>query len=196
MTGTRRARLLPDVPSWEEAGVTNADVINYWGIVAPAGTPHDVVVRLNGETLRILAQPEVRERLEKEGAELIPGPPEKLAALIETDLNGWKKLIAEANCSSNDGGARAGGCVRRLRRAQRVDDLHPRGACGRQKAADEAHRQRERERQGDDRRSQGEAEGELGEGLEVGRRNRQRLHERCGHEPDRAAQRTRAAAPR
>ena len=97
VTGTRRARLLPDVPSWEEAGVTNADVVNYWGIVAPAGTPHDVVVRLNWETLRILAQPDVRERLEKEGAELIPGPPEKLAALIETDLKNWKKLIAEAN---------------------------------------------------------------------------------------------------
>ena len=97
VTGTRRARLLPDVPSWEEAGVTNADVVNYWGIVAPAGTPHDVVVRLNWETLRILAQPDVRERLEKEGAELIPGPPEKLAALIEADLKSWKKLIAEAN---------------------------------------------------------------------------------------------------
>ena len=97
VTGTRRARLLPDVPSWEEAGVTNADVVNYWGIVAPAGTPHDVVVRLNWETLRILAQPDVRERLEKEGAELIPGPPEKLAALIESDLKSWKKLIAEAN---------------------------------------------------------------------------------------------------
>jgi tripartite-type tricarboxylate transporter receptor subunit TctC len=96
VTGKRRARLLPDVPSWEEAGVANADVVNYWGIVAPAGTPHDIVVRLNRETVRILAQPEVRERLEKEGAELIPGPPEKLAALIEADLRSWKKLIADA----------------------------------------------------------------------------------------------------
>jgi len=96
VTGRRRARLLPDVPSWEEAGVADADVVNYWGIVAPAGTPHDVVVRLNWETLRILARPEVRERLEKEGAELIPGPPEKLAALIDADLRSWKKLIADA----------------------------------------------------------------------------------------------------
>jgi hypothetical protein len=77
--------------------VANADVVNYWGIVAPAGTPRDIVVRLNAETLRILAQPDLRERLEKEGAELIPGPPEKLGALIEADLAGWKKLIAEAN---------------------------------------------------------------------------------------------------
>jgi tripartite-type tricarboxylate transporter receptor subunit TctC len=96
VTGNRRAKLLPDVPSWQEAGVTDADVVNYWGIVAPAGTPHDIVVRLNWETMRVLAQPEVRERLEKEGAELIPGPPEKLAALIEADLKSWKKLIADA----------------------------------------------------------------------------------------------------
>ena len=97
VTGTRRAPLLPDVPSWQEAGVDNADVINYWGIVAPLGTPRDVVARLNAETQKILAQPEVRERLEKEGAELIPGPPEKLAALIQVDLDRWKKLIADAN---------------------------------------------------------------------------------------------------
>ena len=96
VTGAKRAKLLPDVPSWQEAGVTNADVINYWGIVAPAGTPRDVVVRLNRETLRVLAQPDVRDRLEKEGAELIPGPPEKLQALIETDLENWRRLIAEA----------------------------------------------------------------------------------------------------
>ncbi len=96
VTGTRRARLLPDVPSWEEAGVANADVVNYWGIVAPAGTPHDIVIRLNWEVLRILAQADVRDRLEREGAELIPGPPEKLAALIEADLRNWKKLIADA----------------------------------------------------------------------------------------------------
>ena len=97
VTGARRAPLLPDVPSWQEAGVDNADVINYWGIVAPLGTPRDVVARLNAETQKILAQPEVRERLEKEGAELIPGPPEKLAALIQVDLDRWKKLIADAN---------------------------------------------------------------------------------------------------
>jgi tripartite-type tricarboxylate transporter receptor subunit TctC len=97
VTGSRRAPLMPDVPSWQEAGVDNADVINYWGIVAPAGTPREVVARLNAETQKILAQPDVRERLEKEGAELIPGPPDKLATLIAADLDRWKKLIVEAN---------------------------------------------------------------------------------------------------
>ncbi|MEP7184039.1 MAG: tripartite tricarboxylate transporter substrate binding protein [Betaproteobacteria bacterium] len=96
VTGTRRAPLLPDVPSWQEAGVTNANVVNYWGIVAPAGTPRDVVLLLNAETQAVLAQPDVKSRLEREGAELIPGPPEPLGSLIQADLDSWRKLIADA----------------------------------------------------------------------------------------------------
>lgn len=96
VTGPRRSPLLPDVPTWKETGIRDADVINYWGIVAPAGTPHPIVVRLNAEVTRILAQPAVKERLEREGAELAAGPPERLTALMETDLAIWKKLIAEA----------------------------------------------------------------------------------------------------
>ena len=95
VTGTRRAPLLPNVPSWQEAGVTNADVINYWGIVAPAGTPREIVVKLNAEVNRVLAQQEVKERLDREGAEIVSGPPERLGAIIEADLAGWKKLIAD-----------------------------------------------------------------------------------------------------
>jgi tripartite-type tricarboxylate transporter receptor subunit TctC len=96
VTGARRVALLPNVPSWQEEGVPDANVINYWGIVAPAGTPREIVAKLNAETQKVLAQPEVRERLEKEGAELIPGPPERLGALIQTDLDGWRKLIVDA----------------------------------------------------------------------------------------------------
>jgi tripartite-type tricarboxylate transporter receptor subunit TctC len=95
VTGSRRAGLLPDVPSWQEAGVTHADVINYWGIVAPAGTAREILVKLNNEVNAILAQPDVRERLEKEGAEIIAGPAERLGTIIERDLASWKKLIAE-----------------------------------------------------------------------------------------------------
>jgi tripartite-type tricarboxylate transporter receptor subunit TctC len=95
LTGPRRSPLLPGVPTWKEAGVENAEVVNYWGIVAPAGTPPAVVEKLNAETRAVLAQPEVRERLEREGADVIADAPGRLAALIETDLARWKKLIAE-----------------------------------------------------------------------------------------------------
>ncbi len=96
VTGAKRVALLPDVPSWQEQGVANANVINYWGIVAPAGTPPEVVARLSTDIQHVLAQPDVRERLEREGAELIPGGPERLGALIAADLSAWRKLIAEA----------------------------------------------------------------------------------------------------
>ena len=99
VTGPKRIKQMPDVPSWAEEGVSDANVINYWGIVAPAGTPRTVVQRLNSEMQKVLAQPEVRERLEREGAELVSGPPDQLGAIIEHDLKHWKKLIEEAKLS-------------------------------------------------------------------------------------------------
>jgi len=99
VTGARRAPLLPDVPSWQEEGVPDANVINYWGIVAPAGTPPAVIAKLNAEVGHVLALPEVKERLAREGAEIIAGPPERLGAIVQTDLEGWKKLIVEAKLS-------------------------------------------------------------------------------------------------
>jgi tripartite-type tricarboxylate transporter receptor subunit TctC len=95
VTGERRIPQLPDVPSWQEQGVADANVINYWGIVAPAGTPRDAVAKLNAATQKLLAQSDVKARLEREGAELVPGPPERLGALIERDLAGWRRLIAD-----------------------------------------------------------------------------------------------------
>jgi tripartite-type tricarboxylate transporter receptor subunit TctC len=96
VTGRKRIPQLSQVPSWQEEGVPNADVVNYWGIVAPVGTPPAIVARLNADVQRILAQPEVRERLEREGVEIMSGPPERLGTLIETDLATWKKLIVDA----------------------------------------------------------------------------------------------------
>ena len=95
VTGQKRSALLPDVPTWQESGIENAAVSTYWGIVAPMGTPRAIVLRLNAAVIKLLAQPEVRERLEQEGTELIPGPPERLGALIQADLERWRSLIAE-----------------------------------------------------------------------------------------------------
>jgi tripartite-type tricarboxylate transporter receptor subunit TctC len=97
VTGSSRIRQLPQAPSWQEEGVADAAVINYWGIVAPAGTPGPIVERINAEVQKQLAQADVRERLEREGAELTPGRPDRLGAMIERDYNGWRKLIVEGN---------------------------------------------------------------------------------------------------
>ena len=96
VTGPRRSPLLPDVPTWREAGIENAEVLNYWGIVAPAGTPRAIVDKVNAYTRAVLAQPELKERLEREGAEVAADRPERLNALLESDFARWKKLIVEA----------------------------------------------------------------------------------------------------
>jgi len=95
VTGAKRAPQLPGVPSWQDEGIADADVTNYWGIVAPAGTPPEIVARLNREIQRILGESQVRERLEREGAEVDAGSPDRLGQIIAHDLARWKKLIAD-----------------------------------------------------------------------------------------------------
>jgi tripartite-type tricarboxylate transporter receptor subunit TctC len=96
VTGRKRIAQLPDVPAWGEQGVPDAEVINYWGIAAPAGTAPEIVARLNREVRRMLADPAVRERLEREGVEIASGPPDRLGVLIADDYRKWKKLVVEA----------------------------------------------------------------------------------------------------
>ena len=96
VTGDKRSALMPDVPTVKEAGAGGTEVYNYWGIVAPAGTPATVVQRLNAEVQRLLAQKDVQERLATDGVDLTPGGPERLASFIANDYSGWRKLVADA----------------------------------------------------------------------------------------------------
>lgn len=96
VTGDKRSPLLPDVPTMKEAGSNGTEVYNYWGLVAPVGTPAVVVNRLNAEVQKFLAQKEVQERLAGDGVDLTPGGPERFAAFIANDYDGWKKLVADA----------------------------------------------------------------------------------------------------
>ena len=96
VTADKRSPLLPDVPTMKEAGSNGTEVYNYWGLVAPVGTPAVVVNRLNAEVQKFLAQKEVQERLAGDGVDLTPGGPERFAAFITNDYDGWKKLVADA----------------------------------------------------------------------------------------------------
>lgn len=96
VTGDKRSPLMPDVPTMREAGANGTEVYNYWGLVAPAGTPVAIVNRLNAEVQKFLALKDVQERLTNDGVDLTPGGPERLASFIANDYNGWKKLVADA----------------------------------------------------------------------------------------------------
>ncbi len=96
VTGDKRSTLLPDVPTMKEAGANGTEVYNYWGLVAPVGTSAAIVTRLNAEVQKFLAQKDVQDRLTNDGVDLTPGGPDRLAAFITNDYNGWKKLVADA----------------------------------------------------------------------------------------------------
>jgi tripartite-type tricarboxylate transporter receptor subunit TctC len=96
VTGDKRSALLPDVPTMKEAGANGTEVYNYWGIVAPVNTPAPIVARLNSEVQKMLAQKDVQERLAADGVELTPGGPDRLTSFINSDFNGWRRLVVDA----------------------------------------------------------------------------------------------------
>jgi tripartite-type tricarboxylate transporter receptor subunit TctC len=91
----------PDVPTFSEQGVKNSDVDLWYGVLAPAGTPPAVVTRLNKEITQILALPDVREALEKQGMVPTPGPAEQLGMLIRNDAKRWAEVIKHANIKAD-----------------------------------------------------------------------------------------------
>jgi tripartite-type tricarboxylate transporter receptor subunit TctC len=95
-TSSRRVPGAPEVPTLAEAGYPGIEVLSWYGILAPAGTPPDIVRRVNTEINRVLQAPEVRERLASLGAEPTGGTPEQFAQLIRTDTARWAKVVSDA----------------------------------------------------------------------------------------------------
>jgi tripartite-type tricarboxylate transporter receptor subunit TctC len=96
VTTKERSALLPDLPSLAEAGIPGYDVTSYAALFAPAGTPKEIVDRLNAEVQKIIANPEAKARIAITGFDAFSGPPETLAAFIQSELVNWGKLIREA----------------------------------------------------------------------------------------------------
>ncbi len=94
---TRRSPAVPDVPTVAEAGVPGYDSGAWFGLVAPAHTPKDIVNKLSRETARILKLPDVSARLVELGAEPVGGTPEQFAAHIKAEIAKWAKVIKDAN---------------------------------------------------------------------------------------------------
>jgi len=93
----KRSAAAPDIPTVAESGVPGYDSGAWFGLVAPAHTPKDVVNKLSRETARILQLADVRARLTDLGAEPVGGTPEQFAAHIKSEIAKWAKVIKEAN---------------------------------------------------------------------------------------------------
>ena len=91
--GPKRLAALPEVPTSRESGFPDFEQVGWFGLVAPAGTPREVVARLNAALNKALAQSDIREKLEVAGLESKPGTPEEMTALVESEYVRWGKVV-------------------------------------------------------------------------------------------------------
>jgi tripartite-type tricarboxylate transporter receptor subunit TctC len=97
VTSKTRSQILPDVPTMTEAGYPDIDGDSWVGILAPAGTPADIVALLHREIVKALALPETKEQLATLGYDLVASTPEQFAARIKFEIDLWAKVIRAAN---------------------------------------------------------------------------------------------------
>jgi len=97
ITSMRRSELVPDVPTIAEAGVPGYEMGQWFAVFGPAGLPKPITDRLNKEINALLKTPEVTEKINSQGGEIIGGSAEEFAAFLKTDTARWAKLIKDAD---------------------------------------------------------------------------------------------------
>ena len=89
VTSLKRAPALPDVPSMSEAGIKDYNVLNWFGLFAPAGTPKEIIDRLQAEAAAMFAEPKTKAMLTGEGADPVASKPEDFAAFVRAEIKKW-----------------------------------------------------------------------------------------------------------
>jgi len=88
--------VLPDLPAIAEAGVPGYEATAWYGLFAAAGTPRDIVVKLNDAIVKIIHQPDVVQRMADLGAEPVGSMPDEYAAFIKAEMARWSKVVKQA----------------------------------------------------------------------------------------------------
>ena len=96
VTGAKRTRAAPEVATMQEAGIKDYESMTWYGMVAPAGTPGDIVTKLSAEVAAIVRQPEVADRLSKEGADTVGSTPQEFGRYLKSEIEKWRKVIRAA----------------------------------------------------------------------------------------------------
>ena len=100
-TGLKRSKALPDVPTVAESGVPGYESLSWSGIAVAAGTPKAVIEKLNRDLNTVLAMPDMRQKIEEQGAEVIGGAPEVFSKHIAAEREKWSRVIKTANIVVN-----------------------------------------------------------------------------------------------
>jgi tripartite-type tricarboxylate transporter receptor subunit TctC len=102
VTSAKRSSALPDVPSMAEVGLAGVDVVNYFALMAPAGTPPAIVAQLNAAINKTVVLPEVTARFKIDAVEAAPGSPALLGHFIEADYRAWRNVVRTQNIQVTD----------------------------------------------------------------------------------------------
>ena len=94
VTSTQRFPPLPDVPTIAEAGYHDYEITSWWGLLAPAGVPKEILARVHAEAVKVLNTAEMKERLAGQGALVVTNTPEQFAAFIKTEIANWGRIVA------------------------------------------------------------------------------------------------------
>ncbi len=101
VTTKKRSPDLPNVPTMDEAGVKGYEATIWLGMLAPKGTPREIVDKLNADIRKVLADPEAQKLMHKAGVEVAPGTPEEFGALMQSELDRWGKVVRETGAVVN-----------------------------------------------------------------------------------------------
>ena len=101
VTSAKRTPAAPEFPTVAESGLPGYEAVSWYGVLAPAGTPRDIVTRLNMEIVRALKLPEVRQLMLAQGAEPVSESPEQFAALIKSDIAKWGDVVRKSGAKAD-----------------------------------------------------------------------------------------------
>jgi tripartite-type tricarboxylate transporter receptor subunit TctC len=93
--GTKRSPVLPDIPTVAEAGVPTYEAVNWWGLVAPAGTPQAIIDKVHKELTAVQDAPEVKNQFASEGAEIVKMDPPEFGTFMEKEMKKWERVVKE-----------------------------------------------------------------------------------------------------
>jgi tripartite-type tricarboxylate transporter receptor subunit TctC len=101
VTGKKRSPLFPDLPTIAESGVAGFEVVQWYGLFAPAKTPKEIVDKLNREVLAVMRDPDTVKKFAAQGADVVVGSPDELGKLVQSELAKWGKFIKEAKITAD-----------------------------------------------------------------------------------------------
>ena len=101
VTTVQRSPLAPEIPTVAEAGVPGYEQTAWFGVLAPAGTPREIINRLNAEIVKLLNSPEIKERFGKQGVEVRTSTPEQFSTFLNSEVARWGKVIRDAGIKSD-----------------------------------------------------------------------------------------------